>query len=184
MKVQISFRHMEASDAIRDYSKSKIKKLFRKYAGGEGEGSIVLSTEKYWHIVEMVLNIGGFVTKIEERSEDMYQSIDLALDKAERKLRRYKERQQPSRSNSGKKMASMMPATLVEEPRQEQPDLSALVSREVLKTQPLTIEEALQQVEVTKQDFFIFQNAETKRMNVLHKVGESQYSLIESLESE
>lgn len=92
MQVAVSFRQLETSPALRDYASEKLEHTVRKYIHGLVDAKVVLSVEKYWHICTFTLTVRGLVIKSVEKSEDMYSSIDLALAKLDRQLRRYKDR--------------------------------------------------------------------------------------------
>jgi len=101
MNANVSFRHMESSSSLREYAESKLARTCDKYVQGKVDATAVMSVEKHWHIADFTLYIKGFTLKAKERSEDMYSSIDLALDKIEKQLRRHKDRlkdQQQGRS--------------------------------------------------------------------------------------
>ncbi len=92
MQVAVTFRHMETSPALRDYASKKLDHVVNKYVRSAVDAKVVLSVEKYWHIAKITLQVRGLKIKSEEKSEDMYSSVDLALDKLERQLKRYKDR--------------------------------------------------------------------------------------------
>ncbi len=92
MNANVSFRHMESSASLRDYAESKLERACDKYVQGKVDATVVMSVEKHWHIADFTLHIKNFTVKGKERSEDMYSSIDLALEKIERQLRRHKDR--------------------------------------------------------------------------------------------
>lgn len=92
MNANVSFRHMESSSSLREYAESKLERTCDKYVQGKVDATAVMSVEKHWHIADFTLYIKGFTVKAKERSEDMYSSIDLALDKIEKQLRRHKDR--------------------------------------------------------------------------------------------
>ena len=93
MQVTVTFRHMPASDALREYAVDKLTHVVDKYFSPNSlEAHVVLSVERFWHIADFTLGLQGSTVKVEERSEDMYSSIDLAMDKVERQVRRYKDR--------------------------------------------------------------------------------------------
>ncbi|AWV91067.1 ribosome hibernation-promoting factor, HPF/YfiA family [Bradymonas sediminis] len=92
MNANVSFRHMESSSSLREYAESKLARTCDKYVQGKVDATAVMSVEKHWHIADFTLYIKGFTVKAKERSEDMYSSIDLALDKIEKQLRRHKDR--------------------------------------------------------------------------------------------
>ena len=92
MQVAVSFRHLETSPPLRDYASEKLEHVVNKYIQAPTEAKVILAVEKFWHIAKINLKVHGLTVKSEEKSEDMYSSIDLALDKLERQLRRYKDK--------------------------------------------------------------------------------------------
>jgi putative sigma-54 modulation protein len=101
MNANVSFRHMESSASLRDYAEGKLERICDKYVQGKIDATVVMSVEKHWHIADFTLHIKNFTVKGKERSEDMYSSIDLALEKIEKQLRRHKDRlkdHQPDRN--------------------------------------------------------------------------------------
>jgi putative sigma-54 modulation protein len=83
---------MESSPSLRDYAAEKLKRIVDKYVKGPVNASLVMTVEKYWHIANFTLRIKNLTVKGKERSEDMYSSIDLALEKIEKQLRRHRDR--------------------------------------------------------------------------------------------
>lgn len=92
MNPNVSFRHMESSSSLREYAVGKLEKIVDKYVRGKADASVVMSVEKFWHIADFTIQIKNLTVKGKERSEDMYSSIDLALEKIEKQLRRHKDR--------------------------------------------------------------------------------------------
>lgn len=92
MKANVSFRHMDSSPALRDYALSKLERVVDKYVHGRVDAEVVMSVEKFRHIANFTVQIKNLTVKSDHSSEDMYSSIDLALDKIERQLRRHKDR--------------------------------------------------------------------------------------------
>lgn len=92
MNANVSFRHMESSSSLREYAENKLKRTCAKYVQGNIDATAVMSVEKHWHIADFTLYIKGFTIKAKERSEDMYSSIDLAVEKIDKQLRRHKDR--------------------------------------------------------------------------------------------
>ena len=92
MNANVSFRNMESSPSLRTYATNKLERICDKYVQGNVDASVVMSVEKFWHIADFTLQIKNLTVKASERNEDMYSSIDLALDKIEKQLRRHKDR--------------------------------------------------------------------------------------------
>ncbi|MBA2664592.1 MAG: ribosome-associated translation inhibitor RaiA [Bradymonadaceae bacterium] len=101
MNANVSFRHMESSPSLRSYATKKLEHICEKYVQGKVDASVVMSVEKFWHIADFTLQIKNLTVKGTERSEDMYSSIDLALDKIEKQLRRHKDRLRDHNPSNG-----------------------------------------------------------------------------------
>src|SRR5216684_6667435 len=91
MQINITFRNLEATEALKNYSRDKVERV-KKYLDRAGEAHVVLSLERHLHHADITIHSGAFLLRGREKSEDMYASIDLAMDKIERQLRRYKEK--------------------------------------------------------------------------------------------
>ncbi len=93
MQVNVTFRQMEHSDALKQYAEDKISKL-KKLLKPPVDARVTFSVEKYSHIADLAINAGGVTINASEKSEDMYSSFDLAYSKIERQIRKYKEKHQ------------------------------------------------------------------------------------------
>src|SRR6476469_69410 len=91
MQMNITFRHLEPIDSLKNYAQDKVERA-NKYLDRAGEAHVVLTLERHLHHADITITSGAFVLRGREKSEDMYASIDLAMDKIERQLRRYKEK--------------------------------------------------------------------------------------------
>lgn len=93
MQVSITFRHMEASQAVRDYVDSQIEHL-EKFLIKPTELHVILSVEKFRNRAEIVLHEQHFKATADETSEDMYKSIDSAMSKIEAQAKKHKDKLQ------------------------------------------------------------------------------------------
>lgn len=91
LQVNVTFRHMEASDALKSYVQDKVDKVER-YLHPPVDAHVVLSVEKFIHHADITVNASGIQLRSTEKSEDMYSSIDLAMDKIERQAKKHKEK--------------------------------------------------------------------------------------------
>ena len=89
MQVSITFRHMEATAAIRDHVDEKISHL-EKYLIKPTEVRVILSVEKFRHRTEIVVLEQNFKASADETTDDMYRSIDRAIVKIEKQVKRFK----------------------------------------------------------------------------------------------
>ncbi len=86
MKLNITFRNMDASLAIKDYVKEKIARV-KKFVPEPVEASVVLSTQRHNHVCDISVHCAGKFYQGSESCEDMYSSIDRVMDKLQRQLR-------------------------------------------------------------------------------------------------
>jgi putative sigma-54 modulation protein len=86
MNIAITFRQMDATDAVKGYATDKVGKL-QKFLRQPLHGTVTLSCQKTIHIAEVDLHAGGQHYHAHESSEDMYATIDKVADKVERQIR-------------------------------------------------------------------------------------------------
>ena len=86
MNIAITFRQMEATEAMRAYATEKIAKV-QKFLRQPMKGHVTLSLEKRLHTAEVDIHAGSEHYHAAEKSEDMYASIDKVIDKLERQIR-------------------------------------------------------------------------------------------------
>ena len=89
MQVSVTFRHMDPTDALKQYAEEKLERL-QRYVEWSMDAQVVLSVEKFMHVAELSAQTKGASFQSTERSEDMYASIDAAVDKLERQVVKYK----------------------------------------------------------------------------------------------
>lgn len=91
METTFTFRNLEASDALKVHAEEKLQKL-KKYLIKPTTAHIIFHLERFHHVVEVTLNANGIQYISCEKEKDMYASLDIAIAKLERQLRRYKEK--------------------------------------------------------------------------------------------
>lgn len=170
MKISIAGRHVELNDTLRDYALSKVESL-QRYHDGIISVDINLELEKNRNIVDIVAHlVRRKVAKASEESNDMYASIDLAVDKLKRQLRRHK----------GKIKDYQKGASSIEEPSDnERGENEGLLRREVFLSKPMTPEEALVQLDSFHRSFLIFIDADSARMKVIHRRSDGICEVLE-----
>lgn len=100
MNVTITFRHMEPSEAIKEYARSKVSKL-QKHLRQPMTARVTLSLDKLEHSAEVQIASGPHRVEAKEVSDDTYASIDAVLDKLDRQVRGAKGATQAKRRRSG-----------------------------------------------------------------------------------
>lgn len=86
MNIAITFRQLEASEGVKQYTNEKVAKL-QKFLRKPLSAQVTLTLDKLQHVAEMHVHAGSEHFHGSERSEDMYSSIDKVIDKLDRQIR-------------------------------------------------------------------------------------------------
>ena len=181
MGVDITFRNLGPSDSIKDYVNEKVAKV-NKYLDQDAQAHVVLSLDRYVHLAEISIHAGRYHLRGREKSEDMYASIDLAMDKIERQLRRYKERikNRQHAVHHGQDVVEahvrhdVLDAGSVEEAKPR------IIRTSEFTAKPMSVEEAVMQMDLLDNEFLVFTNAESREVNVVYRRKDGNYGLIEA----
>jgi len=178
MNINVTFRHMETTEALKQYAIDKVSKI-KKYIDAPIEVHVVLSVEKFRHIAEVSFTINGFVVKGQEETEDMYAAIDMVMDKIERQVRRYKDRLKRKRgaSNAEEKMRVKMNVVAVDHDQAE--TTPQVIKSTNFSIKPMDIDEAIMQMNLIDNDFLVFRNDSSNEVNVIYRRKDGNYGLIE-----
>ena len=181
MEVSVTGRHMHVTDSIRDYAEEKIGRIAKVLDVEPMNAELVIHVEKNPAnpapaVAEITLRMKRAVVRAEEAAIDMYSAIDLAADKAERQMRKYKNRIL-ERRNHGQSVVKTAPGdTELVEPAEEEREV---VRTKTVDAKPMTEEEAMLQLELLGHDFFVFTHAESNQLNVLYRRNDGDYGLIQ-----
>jgi putative sigma-54 modulation protein len=185
MKLVIHGKNIEITDAIREYVHQKIEKAAGHYQSLTQEIDVHLSVARNPRITssqnaEVTLFVDGSVIRAEESSESLYASIDLVSDKITRQLRKYKEKRSDSGHPRLKEKAELTNPVIPALDTQRLPELPAEVVRsKYFAMAPLSVDEALERLELVDHDFYMFLNVETNQINVIYERNHGGYGLIQ-----
>ncbi len=91
MRLNFTARHYKSSPRLKEYAQNEVSRL-EKFYDGIISCEVVLDYQKDIQIAEVHVTVYGQKLTVVEKSDDIYKSIDLAVQKMERKLKRYKEK--------------------------------------------------------------------------------------------
>lgn len=175
MKFIISGKNIEITEALRNNTIKKLSKL-EKFFNTDTDVYVTMSVEKNRHIVEVTIPFNGVVLRAEESSEDMYASIDKVIDVLERQIRRHKTRLK-KRLYDGAIKTEYFEKTNKQDVEEE--GEFKIVRCKKFAIKPMTVEEAILQMNLLGHQFFVFTNAENEETNVVYKRKDGNYGLIE-----
>ena len=171
MKFVYTSKDMAVSDSLKSRAEKKLSKLER-YFREEPEATIRFKMQKgARNIAEITINAGGVILRAEESSNDMYLSIDHAVDKLESQIRRH-------RTKLEKRIRSSELEPVAEVPAFEEQNYD-IVRVKKFSVKPMSVEDAITQMELLGHDFFLFMNEENENMNVLYRRHDGAYGLLQ-----
>lgn len=190
MQVHVAFRHMEPSHAAEAYAAEKLRHVLGKYVAGQDvDSKVVFSTERYLHVANFTINVNGLTVKSVEKSDALLSSIDLALEKVERQLRRYKKKIRAHRHDGRRRQFTMAVVAPPEPEPEPDPVLEAAESwtepPRTFKTESyaapfMSVNDAILQLELLGREFFVFTHHESERINIVHRREDGHFGLIDA----
>jgi putative sigma-54 modulation protein len=178
MKITVTTRHIhdqKKSESLRQYILKRIKRINR-YINPDKDPSelrFVLSVEKFRNSVELILNSGNFKATSSVNSDAMHVAIDKSIDSIIKQLKKQTDKKIKTKRRESIKIK---PALLPDQPIENR-DAGTIQIRKLPK-KPMSVEEALLQLNVSDLGFFAFTNSETGAMNILHKTKGGTIELI------
>ncbi|MCD8480808.1 MAG: ribosome-associated translation inhibitor RaiA [Candidatus Cloacimonetes bacterium] len=177
MQITITARHFELTKAIRDYVESSCLKL-KKYFDHIINIHVTLALENSRNICELSLHAGKFGLQAQAEEMDMYLCIDSALDKMEAQIKKLKDRVTDHQKRALKEQfddfSRASDITFSQSDR-----VRKTVKTKRVVTEAMDAHEAIEKMEEMKEDFLIFRNIETDRINVMVKKDNENFKLFE-----
>ncbi len=175
-RVVVNGKNIDVTPALRAHTEKQAAKLGKFFAKDqEMFVEAVLAVQREIQYVEMTLQVGELLIRAEGKTSDMYASIDDAFDNLERQIRKNKTRIQ--RRTQGPKLSETFANEFYVET--DEAELPKVVRTKRFAMKPMSVEEAIMQMELLGHDFFVFSNAGTNDVNVVYRRKDGNYGLIE-----
>jgi putative sigma-54 modulation protein len=168
MKVHVTGRNIRLTKAIQAYLDKKIAKT-KKYSSKITWAEVILGVQKRTHHCEIVLHAAKQTFRSMSKAADLYAAIDLASDKIDSQLRKYKDRMK-----GRKKSAAPTPEiAVVDEPRSVRFSVVKKVAVE-----PMTADDAASEMDRLGYNFWMFRDEETGEINVIFRRIDESFGLL------
>lgn len=178
MQVNVTFRHMEATEALRKYAEDKLQRV-SKYLHRPMDAHVILSVLKKNHRAEINLQADGTSLFSEQQTKDCYSAIDLALDKIERQVKKLSAKRKNHQAEHGLPGLRLQ---VLSPDRVDDQGVPEIIRTRSIPSKPMSVEEAVMQMDLTNNEFFVFRNAQTghESLSVIYRRKDGNYGLIES----
>ena len=192
MQIVVTGRNVHLSPSLKDYAEKKLGTV-KKYFDHIIEVDVTLSINEAKDpsrskICEVTVWANGSILRAQKASEDLYASVDMAADKIDRQIKKFKEklRDNPRRHNNRvdkmatHKVLSFGDAFIEKAADEALADRTPKIVRSGnFSMKPMFADEAAEQLEMLRQDFYVFSNADTNMVNVIYKRNDGNFGLIE-----
>lgn len=200
MQLSTTFRHMDASQAVREYSEEKLEKI-RKYFHKEPIAAhAVFSVERgFNHVADINITLpSGLVINAKETTDDMYSSIDLAVARIERQVRKWKDKIRDHKPHDvelslRERVISAetvepdagIPLEATEAPRSSALTAPTAPAFNVIKEETFTVltmrvHDAVMHLNLLGSQFLVFSDVESKGVSVVYRRHDGNYGLIQT----
>lgn len=187
MQLTVHGRHLEVTDWIRQYIAKKVDRIERylpqmqEIRAELTQSETRAAADRYTAQITVWAN--GQILRAEESTSDIFASIDATVDKMAKQVQRFKGRRFQSRRRASAavsmeaEMADLPPVVQGEE---EAPAFDgSIIRRKQFVLEPMSEEEAVEQMELLGHDFFVFFNPEVRAVNVLYRRRDGNYGLLQ-----
>lgn len=182
MHIEIVGRNYQVDERLRSFTEDKLDKVTR-FLEEPAEIRVTLAEEKHRHIVDLhVSHKLGVLQATEETAGDMSDAVNAAVDKLEKQARRShkkitgRKRRAPRTNGYA---APTWPMNVLERDSVSAGNEPRIIKSSRIEIKPMNLEEAALQLEGSKNDFLVFRDATSDRVNVLYKRKDDNYGLIE-----
>jgi putative sigma-54 modulation protein len=207
MQLSTTFRHMDASQAVRDYAEEKLDKIRKYFQKDPIAAHAVFSVERgFHHVADINITLpNGIVINAKETTEDMYSSIDLATARIERQVRKWKEKIRDHKPHGGPSVSVREMVLLAEEmeprpsasvgpsdttPSRAEPGAKPvappaasafrIVKDETFTARSMKVEDAVMQLNLLGDELLVFTDINSQTISVLYRRKDGNYGLIET----
>jgi putative sigma-54 modulation protein len=191
MQLSTTFRHMEASPAVKDYSEERLERIKKYFSRDPIAAHGVFSVERnHNHTAEFALTLpNGIVIQARETTEDMYSSVDLAVARIERQVRKWKEKIRTHKPHGGPKLQVRQTVVAAEnlEPQPGATDETAatignvpVIRDATEEVRTLHVRDAAMQLNLVERDVLVFVDSEKHTLSVIYRRKDGNYGLLET----
>lgn len=175
MKITLRGKNIEITEAIEKKVADKLSKFDKYFIVSENvEAKVLVRTYPYGQKIEVTIPTEYVLLRAEVVDEDLYNAIDLVIDKLEGQIRKYKTRL--NRKSKDNKLAFNIASI---EPLDEEEE-DVLVKTKTIDPKPMDMEEAIMQMELIGHSFFVYRDTETDSISIVYRRRDGDYGLIET----
>jgi len=175
MTIQITGKNLDVGDALRDYTQDRITDILEKYVGRSFPGHIRIEKNKNEFSTNCSVDLwSGLSLHSHGTSDNPHTSVDMALERLDKRLRRYKSRLRDHRNNQHNTAAELAATDYLlehEEAEEVKPeDLNpVIIAEKQTIIRELPVSDAVMELDLANRPFLLFKNAAHGRINIVYR---------------
>ena len=173
MKIIVTGKNINVSDKIQTAIEKKFEKL-GKYFAVDIKANVVIHPEKAKVKMEATIATKGAIFRAEDVSQDIFDCIDIVADKLSSQMSKYKGKMLRKNKSNESVRFEMIPETA-------EPEEGKVVKTKRFELTPMTVDEAILQMELLQHNFFVFLNVETDSVSVVYKRQDKDYGVLNTV---
>ena len=177
MKFNIIGRKMTVNEKKTDYITKKIGKL-DKFFKSEPEARIVIGSRKDKEYIEATIYSDGLMIRAEAEQDDIFSAIDKAVDIIERQIRKNKTKLEKRIKREAVSDNQLLSGEIFSD---EEDSEFTVIKTKRFPVKPMSVQEAILQMNLLGHSFFVFKNQDTDELNVVYKRKDGNFAVIESV---
>ena len=177
MNVEITGRHIEITPAIRTYILKRLRK-FVKIFGEDISFHVIIGVEKERQTAEVLLKSKLLDLTGKGRTDDMYSSIMLAIEKLERQALKHKSKIIEGKRQRAKAKSVANKLGMVEASQRVLAQRRRDIHEEEAQRKPMAVEEAVLELNHSEYPFVVFRNSESGTVNILYRKKDGSLGLM------
>ncbi len=172
MKIEIVGRNYEVSENLKKVTEQKISKLDKYFGDTMVTAKVVFKKESTSCTTEVMFDYSGKFVRASWRSDNFYDNLDVVLPKLEGQIRKYRTRFDQHQKNSAFRDVAVYGMA------KESKEVS-LVKQKKFSLKPMTVDEAIEELELLGHSFYVFLEAKTNSVQVLYVRNDGDLGLIQ-----
>ncbi len=173
MKIEILTRNYELGEKLKEITEQKVSKLNKYFAESDARVKVVHKKEANALTTEVMLDYVGKFVRATATSDNFYDNLDVVLPKIEGQIRKYRTRFDKHQKNSAYREQAVFDTA--DRERKEK----SIVKGKKFKLVPMTVNEAMEEMELLGHSFYVFLEAKSNTVQVLYQRNDGDLGLIE-----
>lgn len=172
MAINLTGRHVELDDALRDYVHKKIQKL-EQHGARLHDVNVILGMEKYRAVAEVSINVDGHAIVAKEETKELYQAIDGVMEKVERQVMRYRDKRVKEKVRHATPLSDVVIDAVAENSNHQ-----GVVMRKV-SVLSMSTEDALELMASTEDNCMVFSDRRAGVLRIVHRRRDGEMEILD-----